>query len=105
MNKKGKSKSFQRPVRHLDLIGVQSLFDLVQAFEHTFFQSRNVYKCFEVYRKMLRDPIRVIFLGLSGAMIPGRLRKLFRDMVEMRLVEMVFWQVNIAAISPVQLKP
>jgi deoxyhypusine synthase len=87
MNKKGKSKSFQRPVRHLDLTGAQSLFDLVQAFEHTSFQSRNVYKCFEVYRKMLCEPTRVIFLGLSGAMIPGGMRKVFRDTVEMRLVE------------------
>ena len=53
----------------MELKGAQSLFDLVQAFAHTSFQSRNVYKCFEVYRKMLRDPTCVIFLGLSGAMI------------------------------------
>lgn len=87
MNKKGKSKSLQRLVRHLDLKGAQNLFDLVQTFEHTSFQSWNVYKYFEVYRKMLRDPTCVIFLGLSGAMIPGGMRKVFRDMVEMRLVE------------------
>lgn len=96
MNKKGKSKSLQMPVRHLDLKGAQSLFDLAQTFEHTSFQSRNVYKCFEVYRKMLRDPPCVIFLGLSGAMIPGGMRKVFGDMIEMRLVDViVFTGANI----------
>ncbi len=66
-----------------------SLLDLVQAFQHTSFQSRNLFKCFEVYRKMLDDPACIIFLGLSGAMIPGGMRKVIRDMIEMRLVDVM----------------
>lgn len=38
---------------------------------------------------MLEDPACVIFLGLSGAMIPGGMRKVIRDMIEMKLVDVV----------------
>ena len=87
--KKRKSKFLQKPVQHLNLNETNSLLDLVQAFQHTSFQSRNLFKCFEVYRKMLDDPACIIFLGLSGAMIPGGMRKVIRDMIEMRLVDVV----------------
>jgi len=84
-----KSKFLQKPVRHLDLKETQNLFDLVQAFQHTSFQSRNVYKCYDVFQKMLIDPACVIFMGLSGAMIPGGMRKVIRDMVEMKLIDVI----------------
>ena len=38
---------------------------------------------------MLDDPACIIFLGLSGAMIPGGMRKVIRDMIEMRFVDVV----------------
>jgi deoxyhypusine synthase len=87
--KKRKSKFLQQPVQHLDLKGIKSLLDLVQAFQYTSFQSRNVFKCFEVFRKMLNDPACIIFLGLSGAMIPGGMRRVIRDMIEMKLVDVI----------------
>src|SRR4030043_470996 len=87
--KKRKSKFLQQPVQHLDLKGIKNLLDLVQTFQYTSFQSRNVFKCFEVFRKMLNDPTCVIFLGLSGAMIPGGMRKVIRDMVEMKLIDVL----------------
>ena len=87
--KKRKSEFLQQPVQHLDLKGTKSLLDLVKAFQHTSFQSRNVFKCFEVFRKMLDDPACIIFLGLSGAMIPGGMRRVIRDMIEMKLVDVI----------------
>jgi len=87
--KKRESKFLQQPVQHLDLKGTKSLLDLVQAFQHTSFQSRNVFKCFEVFRKMLGDPTCIIFMGLSGAMIPGGMRKVIRDMIEMKLIDVI----------------
>jgi len=89
MGKIEKSKILHKTVCHLDLKGVQSLFDLVQAFQHTSFQSRNVFKCFEVFQKMLEDPECVVFLGLSGAMIPGGMRQVISDMIRMRLVDVI----------------
>jgi deoxyhypusine synthase len=84
-----RSKILRKPVGHLDLNGIENLFDLVQAFQHTSFQSRNVFKCFEVFRKMLVDPECIIFLGLSGAMIPGGMRKVICDMIKMRLIDVL----------------
>jgi deoxyhypusine synthase len=89
MKKIEKSKILRKPIRHLDLNGVQNLFDLVQAFQHTSFQSRNVYKCYDVFRKMLEDPECLIFLGLSGAMIPGGMRQVISGMIRMKLVDVI----------------
>ncbi len=89
MGKIKKPQILQKPVRHLNLKRVQSLFDLVRAFQHTSFQSRNVYRCFEVFLKMLKDPECVVFLGLSGAMIPGGMRQVISDMIRMKLVDVI----------------
>ncbi len=87
--KTAKSKFLHQPVEHLDLKETKSLLDLVQAFRYTSFQSRNLFKCFEVFRKMLADPACIIFLGLSGAMIPGGMRNVIREMVEMKLIDVI----------------
>jgi deoxyhypusine synthase len=87
--KKRKSKFLQQPVQHLNPKATKNLLDLVKAFQHTSFQSRNVFKCFEVFRKMLDDPDCIIFMGLSGAMIPGGMRRVIREMIEMKLVDVI----------------
>ena len=89
MTKIEKSRILRKPVQHLDLKGIENLFDLVQAFQHTSFQSRNVFKCYEVFRKMLDDPECIIFMGLSGAMIPGGMRAVICDMIKMKLVDVI----------------
>jgi deoxyhypusine synthase len=89
MKKIEKSRILQKPIRHLDLKEIETLFDLIQAFQHTSFQSRNIYKCYEVFRKMLEDPGCLIFLGLSGAMIPGGMRGVLSDMIRMKLVDVI----------------
>src|SRR4030043_2228993 len=87
--KKRKSKFLQQPIQHVNVKETRSLLDLVQAFQHTSFQSRTLFRCFEVFRKMLEDPACIIFLGLSGAMIPGGMRNVIRDMIEMKLVDVM----------------
>jgi deoxyhypusine synthase len=89
MNQQRKSTYLRHPVRHLNPKETLSLLDLVQAFQHTSFQSRNVFKCFDVFRKMLQDPDCIIFVGLSGAMIPGGMRQVIRGMIEHRLVDVI----------------
>jgi deoxyhypusine synthase len=87
--KKRESKFLQQPVQHLDLRKIKNLLDLVQAFQHTSFQSRNVFKCYDVFRKMLNDPACIVFIGLSGAMIPGGMRRVIRDMIEMKMIDVI----------------
>ena len=89
MEKRGKSALLNQPVQSLDMRKTRSLYDLIQAFRHTSFQSRNLYKCFEVFHKMLSDPSCIIFMGLSGAMIPGGMRRVVRDMIEMKMVDVL----------------
>ncbi|MCX8117340.1 MAG: deoxyhypusine synthase family protein [Desulfobacterota bacterium] len=89
MRAKEKAAFLHHPVHPIDVTKTRNLYDLVRAFEHTSFQSRNLFKCFEVFRKMLADPSCVIFLGLSGAMIPGGMRKVIRDMIALRLVDVL----------------
>jgi deoxyhypusine synthase len=89
MAKKERSRFLHRPVQHINVQKTWTLADLIHAFQYTSFQSRNLYKCFDVFRDMLRDPKCVIFLGLSGAMIPGGMRKVIRDMIDMNLVDVV----------------
>jgi len=38
---------------------------------------------------MLVDPTCIIFLGLSGAMIPGGMRRVIREMIERRLIDVI----------------
>jgi deoxyhypusine synthase len=38
---------------------------------------------------MLGDPACIIFMGLSGAMIPGGMRRVIRDMIEMKLIDVI----------------
>jgi deoxyhypusine synthase len=89
MKKREKATLLEQPVRSLDMKKIQGLYDLIQAFQHTSFQSRNLFKCFEVFQKMLSDPACIIFLGLSGAMIPGGMRRVIRDMIEMKLLDVL----------------
>lgn len=84
-----RKKFLNQPVRHIDVKNIKSILDLVEGFRCTSFQSRNVFKCFEVFKKMLKDPDCIIFMGLSGAMIPGGMRKVIRDMIEMKLIDVL----------------
>jgi deoxyhypusine synthase len=87
--RKGKKQFFDRPVQHLAPRETQTLLDLVKAFEHTSFQSRNIYKCFDVFSRMLDDPRCIVFMGLSGALIPGGMRKILRDLIDLNLVDVI----------------
>jgi len=79
----------RQPIKHLDLASVRSVADLVEGFRTTSFQSRNLARCFDVYQLMLEDQTTVIFLGLSGALVPGGMRKVIKDMIASRLVDVV----------------
>jgi len=89
MKQKIRFALLKRPVQHLDLKKSHSLLDLVQAFRHTSFQSRNIFKCFQIFQRMLADSRCLIFMGLSGAMIPGGMRKVIHDMIEMKMVDVI----------------
>ncbi len=80
-NKMRKIDYLQHPIRHIDLSKTTSISDLVEAFGTSSFQSRNISRCHQVMTEMLKDREAVIFLGLSGAMVPAGMRKIIADMI------------------------
>jgi deoxyhypusine synthase len=85
-----RAELFSTPVNQLDLDSVQSVRDLVSAWSRTSIQSRSISECAKVYENMISDKDRpTIFLGLSGALIAGGLRKVIRDLVEAGFVDVL----------------
>lgn len=91
-----KKDLLSEPVVPVDLEKIVSIKDLVEAFKSSSVQSRSIAKCAQVYENMLLDDTRpTIFLGLSGPLIAGGLRKVIRDMVAYGIVDVI---VTIGAI-------
>lgn len=89
-NKKSYNDLLTTPVKHSDGYSISNISELIESFNGTAFQSRNLAKCLDVMLSMLQDPERpTIFLALAGAMIPGGLRKTIRDMLNLRMVDVL----------------
>jgi deoxyhypusine synthase len=68
---------------------VRTVADLVEAFGGTSFQSRNLYRAMQIWGRALAKDDCVIFLGLSGAMVPAGMRKVVVDLVRSRAVDVI----------------
>ena len=63
------------PVTQIDLESIQTIEELMTAFQGSSIQSRNLGTCARVWERMLTDPDRpTIILGLSGALIAAGAR-------------------------------
>jgi len=86
---KKKKEYLTTPVQSIDLEKVDSVADLVDAFSKASIQARALGECVDVYRQMLEDKDVTIMIGLTGALIAGGLRKVIRDMIKNRVVDVV----------------
>ncbi len=85
-----RKKILSTPVEPIDVTSIGGLGDLLESFQRTSIQARNLGRAFQVWKNMLEDPKRpTIFLGLSGPLIAAGLGKVIRDCVEMGLVDVV----------------
>ena len=81
---------FVNRVQQIDLERINSIEDLVGAYAGASIQARNVGRCAEVVELMMTDEDRpTVFLGLAGPLIAAGLRKVIRDMIENRMVDVV----------------
>ncbi len=88
--KKRKAELFENTVKQLDLEKVGPIGKLVDAYAGTSIQARNVGGCAEVVDLMMSDKDRpTVFLGIAGPLIAAGLRKVIRDMIENKLVDVV----------------
>ena len=82
-------KYLDKPTERVDVSGQMSLDALVTSFSGASFQARNLYRCVEVYRRMLQDEQAVIFLGLAGAMVPAGMRKIISDLIRRHYIDVL----------------
>src|SRR5881409_1482277 len=82
--------AFKHPVKYYDTARVRSVSEALEAFNNTSFQSRNFGRCYKIWMNMLTDPDRpIIFFGLSGAMIPGGMRRVVRDLIAFHAIDVL----------------
>lgn len=80
----------RRPVQAVDVTRLRSAGELLDAFQGTSIQARNLAQCLSVWENALRDPRRpTIFLGISGPLIAAGLRRVLRDFVDWGVVDVV----------------
>src|SRR5437867_117625 len=82
--------AFKHPVQHYDVAKVRSVSEALEAFNATSFQSRKLGQSYKIWLKMLNDPERpMIFFGISGAMIPGGMRRIIRDLIAFNAIDVL----------------
>jgi deoxyhypusine synthase len=87
MNRK---QILRTPVKQVDMERIQTVEELMTAFQGSSIQSRNLGTCAEVWERMLKDKDRpTIILGLSGPLIAAGQRKVIRDMIKYGLVDAI----------------
>jgi deoxyhypusine synthase len=90
MAKREKSDFLKEPIKPIEPSASMSVGDLVEGFEHTSYQSRNLARCFNAYRNMISAPDRpTVFLGFAGAMVPAGMKKVIISMIKNKLIDVL----------------
>ena len=76
------------PTRPLEIDRKKNAASLLEKMQGISFQGRNLGIAFQVWKRMLGDRV-TIMMGLSGAMIPGGMRRLVAYIIKHRLVDCV----------------
>jgi len=79
----------RHPTRPLELSKVKTVADLVEAFGGTSFQSRNLHRAMQIWGRALAEEDCIVFLGLSGAMVPAGMRKVVVDLMRSRCIDVL----------------
>ncbi|MGQ0796242.1 MAG: deoxyhypusine synthase family protein [Methanobacteriota archaeon] len=89
VKKPTKAELTRHPIEHLDLERTRTVADLVDGYKNISFQARTLGMCASVLENAMSDPDCTVFFGGAGALTPGGLRKVMRDLVEFGLVDVV----------------
>lgn len=76
------------PTRPLEIDRKKNAASLLEKMQGISFQGRNLGIAFQIWKRMLGDRV-TIMMGLSGAMVPGGMRRLVAYMIKHRLVDCV----------------
>ncbi len=84
-----KNDVLSRPTTPFRVDRTNSATSLLEKMAGTAFQGRQLGEAFSVWKSMLADPECTILMGLSGAMVPGGMRRLVRFLIENRLIDIL----------------
>jgi deoxyhypusine synthase len=84
-----KDELLSQPTNPFGIDGESSASALLEKMAGTAFQGRQLGNAFRVWKDMLADPECTILMGLSGAMVPGGMRRVVRFMIENRLIDVL----------------
>lgn len=76
----------KNPTRPLEIEKIKNTSELLEKMSGISFQGRNLSTALSIWKEMLKKDV-VIFLGLSGAMIPAGLRGLMVYLIKNRLID------------------
>lgn len=78
----------KHPVNPIE-VNDKSISELLKEMQHTAFQGRKLGEAVEIWLNMLKESSCVIFLGLSGAMIPAGMRRIISYIIEQRFADCI----------------
>jgi deoxyhypusine synthase len=85
-----KNEYLKETIKPLDLEKIQTISELLDAFNRTSFQSRTLAMCANIYLDMLEDTERpTIFLGIAGAMVPAGMKGVISTAVRRNMVDVI----------------
>ena len=88
--KRRKKEILQTQISSVDFESINDVGDLIESFQSSSIQARNLGQCAQIFGKMLKDEERpTIMLGLAGPLIAAGLRKVIRDMVYHNMVDVI----------------
>ena len=88
--KRRKKEILQTQISSVDFETINDVGDLIESFQYSSIQARNLGQCAQIFGKMLQDEERpTIMLGLAGPLIAAGLRKVIRDMVYHNMVDVI----------------
>src|SRR5690242_12418103 len=74
------------PTRPLAIDRRKNVAALLEKMQGVSFQGRNLAAAYQIWRRMLGDRV-MILMGMSGAMVPGGMRRLVVYMIKNRLLD------------------
>ena len=85
-----KQDFLKTPIQQFEATQVQTVADLLDAYKGLSFQGRNLGTALQVWENMLMDPARpTIILGVAGSLMAGGQRKVLRDLIRHKLVDVI----------------
>jgi deoxyhypusine synthase len=78
------------PIQQFEPSKIQTVAELMDAYKNISFQGRNLGTALQVWENMLEDPTRpTIILGVAGSLMAGGQRKVLRDLIRHKLVDVI----------------